>query len=117
MAFELLPKTYPDKIVTISTQDMSLLKTLMMHAKVAVPVILKFSSNNKVLIGEKVGKQIAAKLQELMPKLTSSNVVVQRKEVVGGKVELVSQPLSAMDLIFVQGFIFFNSHCSPYEIL
>lgn len=117
MAFELLPKTDPDRLVTISTQDMSLLKTLMMHAKIPVSIILKFSTNNKVLIGEKVGKTIATKLQELMPKLTSSHVIVQRKEVIGGKVELVSQPLDPMALIFVQGFIFFNSHYAPYEIL
>ena len=117
MAFELLPKTNPERMVTISVQDMSLLKTLMMHAKIDVSVILKFSNNSKVLIGEKTGKMIADKLQTLMPKLTSSNVVVQRKEVVNGKVELLSQPLDAMTLIFVQGFIFFNSHYAPYEVI
>ena len=117
MAFELLPKVAPERMITISVQDMSLLKTLMMHAKIDVPVILKFSANNKVLIGEKVGKMIATKLQELMPKLTSSHVIVQRKEVIGGKVELVSQPLDAMSLIFVQGFIFFCSHYAPFEVL
>lgn len=117
MSFELLPKVNSDKMITISVQDMSLLKTLMLHAKVDVPVILKFSSNDKVLIGEKAGKAIAAKLQELMPRLTSSNVVVQRKEVVAGKVELVSQPLNAIDLIFVQGFIYFCESYSPFEIL
>ena len=117
MAFELLPKTSPERIVTISTQDMCLLKTLMMHAKIDLKVILKFTGNNKALIGEKVGKDIAIKLQELMPKLTSSNVIVQRKEVVGNKVELISQPLDPMSLLFVQGFIFFNERYAPYEIL
>lgn len=117
MSFELLPKTAPDKIVTISTQDMSLLKTLMMHAKIDTKIILKFNGNNKALIGEKIGKTIAAQLQELMPRLASSNVIVQRKEVVGGKVELVSQPLDALSLLFVQGFIFFNERYAPYEVL
>jgi hypothetical protein len=117
MAFELLPKTDPESLVTISTQDMCLLKTLMMHAKVDLKVILKFTGNNKTLIGEKVGKTIATKLQELMPRLASSNVIVQRKEVINGKVELISQPLDAMSLLFVQGFIFFNERYAPYEIL
>lgn len=117
MAFELLPKTNPERIVTISTQDICLLKTLMHHAQVDRNVVLKFSGNNKALIGEKTGKAIATKLQELMPKLASSNVIVQRKEVVNGKVELVSQPLDPMTLLFVTGFIFFNERYAPYEIL
>jgi hypothetical protein len=117
MAFELLPKTNPERMVTISTQDMCLLKTLMMHAKVDIKVILKFTGNNKALIGEKVGKTISSKLQELMPRLASSNVIVQRKEVIGDKVELISQPLDPMTLLFVQGFIFFNDRYAPYEVL
>jgi len=117
MAFELLPKTNPERMVTISTQDMCLLKTLMMHAKIDRPIILKFVGNNKALIGEKVGKNIAAKLQELMPRLASSNVIVQRKEVIDGKIELISQPLDPMSLLFIQGFIFFNERYAPYEIL
>ena len=116
MAFDLFPKTDPENPLTISLKDMSLLKTIMMHAGISYKTILKFSANTGGLIGEKVGKEIATKLDETLPRLRPGKTFIEQKVITEKGVQIIATPVNVADMILIKAFAIFNNSKAPYEI-
>lgn len=114
--FDLYSKIDPNNPLSLSLKDMSLLKTVMMHAGVSYQTIQKFSSSSGGLIGEKVGKDIAAKLDETLPRLKVNKTLVEQKVITDKGVQIKPMPVNVGDLIIIKVFSLFNKEKAPYEI-
>jgi hypothetical protein len=114
--FDLYSKIDPNNPLPLSIKDMSLLKTVMMHSGVPYQIIQKFSTSSGGLIGEKVGKDIAAKLDETLPRLRVDKTLIEQKVITDKGVQIKATPVSVGDLIIIKAFSIFNKEKAPYEI-
>jgi len=113
--FELRSKLNREDKFEIDTATMCLFKTIMYHAKVTEQIIERFSLSKGTVIGEKLGKEIANKLENVLPLLVSG-VLVERKMIENGHLIIKTAPINLGDLVYLKAFILFCEHKSPFEI-
>ena len=113
--FELKSKLSDNKL-EIDTATMGLLKTVMYHTGITEPIIKRFETSSKEVIGEKIAKEIALRLEEKALPALVSGVLVERKIVDRGRLKTVVGPVELPDLIMLKAFILFCQYNAPFEI-